>query len=121
MNTNGIFIRVNSCPLVVSNSASHEFFKFARSKCDSEWPKRNPAGLRLLFHPAKESDRSQEMHDLRVCDFDAVSDLLSHLSRESGQDGFQRSGLVPAMVFDVVIHAYCARCSDCADDSDHVE
>src|SRR5215475_14200544 len=106
MNTNGILMRVNSCPLVVTESANDELFGSASRKRDPEWVERDFAGLRLLFHSAQESERAHEMHDRGVCNFDAVSDLLSDVSCKSGQDGFQGSGVVSPMVFDSVIHAH---------------
>src|SRR5689334_6000370 len=56
-------------------NAKNELFRSTGSQCNSEWAERDFTRLRLLFHPAKESARSHEVHDLGVCDLDAVSDL----------------------------------------------
>jgi hypothetical protein len=61
------------------------------------------------------------MHDRGVCDFDALSHLLSHVSRKSRPDGFQRSGVVPAMVSDSVVHAHSFGGGDSAFGADHAE
>ena len=47
------------------------------------------------------------MHDCGVCDIDAVSHLLPDVSCKSGQDGFQGSGVVSAMVSDAAFHTHC--------------